>query len=762
MNKNILIVDDEPTILKSFAFFLKKEGFTTFTAESCQKAEELLLNNDFCVVVTDISLGDADGTELLKKVVEIDPDIPVILITGQPSVKSASEGVRLGAFDYLTKPVEKEQLIRVVDKALIHYNLLKNAKDLSKKLIQRERMVTALLNAIQESVILVDKNGIVLFANQVCAERLGVTTLELVGKLSFDFLPGEVAKRRKDWLNLVIKNKKHFTAEDKRGDHYFSLSAYPVLDEAGEVQSVALYAVDITKRKESEASLKWDVTMNSLLADISDKILNRILSMEDIAFSILKYSRDITDGKLGFIFVKANPEFKYLKDLFLHFGSEQCEIGPKPASHPIIPQPQNGKDGVKPFPMLENNPALRHEKIENYMSAPIAIQDIVIGQLAIANKPSPFTPKEKEGIFKLAKIFSLVLKNEMSEEALKRSESKYRALVEDANDGILLIDITGNVLEVNQWFAKCTGFGLDELKGRHISELLKQESRPTIFAAQKTILRGKPVRMEIEVMCKNGEDFFAEAIAKRVGINRVQVMIRDITERKNLEKLKEEVERMARHDLKTPLNAIINLPELIRDDPLTDTQKEYLSLIQRSGYRMLKLVNLSMDLYKMETGSYEFTPERIDLVDIVKKVISEAELNNQSQNTRIEAYCEGRPLEECSRFMAMGEELLTYSMLANIITNAEEASPDGEVITVNLSNKKNKAVIETTNQGLVPEDIKEIFFEKYVTKGKKQGTGLGTYSAKLMAQVQNGEIKMESRPEKGTTISVFLPIGDKK
>jgi sensor histidine kinase regulating citrate/malate metabolism len=96
-------------------------------------------------------------------------------------------------------------------------------------------------------------------------------------------------------------------------------------------------------------------------------------------------------------------------------------------------------------------------------------------------------------------------------------------------------------------------------------------------------------------------------------------------------------------------------------------------------------------------------------------------------------------------------------MLANLIKNAIEASPSDEVITVSFDQDAEWSYIGIHNKGTVPEEIRSSFFDKYVTQGKKTGTGLGTYSASLAARTQKGDISMETSEETGTVITVRLP-----
>jgi signal transduction histidine kinase len=104
----------------------------------------------------------------------------------------------------------------------------------------------------------------------------------------------------------------------------------------------------------------------------------------------------------------------------------------------------------------------------------------------------------------------------------------------------------------------------------------------------------------------------------------------------------------------------------------------------------------------------------------------------------------------------LGEGLLCYSMLSNLVKNALEASPEGGVVTIGLCTGAQPEVT-VHNMGAVPEAIRDRFFEKYATQGKSSGTGLGTYSAQLIARTLGGDIHMRTSEQEGTTVTVRFP-----
>ena len=221
-------------------------------------------------------------------------------------------------------------------------------------------------------------------------------------------------------------------------------------------------------------------------------------------------------------------------------------------------------------------------------------------------------------------------------------------------------------------------------------------------------------------------------------------------------RLREEVERIARHDLKTPLASIATVPRLLRERrALAPEDDELLGTVERAALRVLSMVNLSLDLFRMEEGTYRLRAQAVDLGAIAQTVARELDAHAHSKDLRIVLDLPPQPV------YAQGEELLCYSTIANLLKNALEASPDGAEVRVRLqrvSDENGDAVaLDIHNAGEVPPEVRDRFFQKYATHGKSGGTGLGAYSARLMARVQRGALRMSSGPD-GTTLALRLPL----
>ena len=235
-------------------------------------------------------------------------------------------------------------------------------------------------------------------------------------------------------------------------------------------------------------------------------------------------------------------------------------------------------------------------------------------------------------------------------------------------------------------------------------------------------------------------------------------------EQKNLallemDRLKQDVEHITRHDMKSPLTGAIGFASLLlAKESINAEDKEFVKIIYESSVNALHMVNLSLGLYRMEQGTYELEARDVNIVPILRNVFAVLEILMGMKQLTLEIRLQDRAVTETDRFVVLGEELLCYSILTNLIKNAAEASPKGKPITISMR-YDTMAFVAVHNFGVVPPEIQERFFEKYATSGKKSGTGLGTYSARLMTEAQKGSIDMETSEQKGTTITINLPQG---
>ena len=371
---------------------------------------------------------------------------------------------------------------------------------------------------------------------------------------------------------------------------------------------------------------------------------------------------------------------------------------------------------------------------------------------------------EKDAISHYVAVQEDITDLKKSQELLQEALTEFETLFENSAAGILHIKGERTIQRINNRFTEILGYTPKEIVGKSTRILHPNEDMYTAFGEKHspTLATGETLYIEYEMRRKDGSTVWCDVYGKalfppNLGEG-IIFMVVDISARKELESLREDMERIMRHDLKTPLNGIIGLPQIMmNDDNLTQRQVENLEMLQEMGQRMLDQIDRSLDMFKMETGSYGFTPTVVDLTLILRKL--EKDLGSQARGKNVELVIPGvgASTSQARLGKVLGDELLCYSMLANILKNAVEASPPGERVTVRIQECCGEVALSVSNRGAVPEAMRDRFFDKYTTSGKTKGTGLGTYSAKLMARTQNGTIQLDSSKPDETTVAITLP-----
>lgn len=287
----VLVVDDERSIRWTLGQFLRGEGHEVVEVENAELAQKELHEKPFDVVVTDIILPRVTGVELLRMIQAVAPEVPVIMMTGEPTVESAQESLRAGAVDYLAKPIGKASIVKVVANAL-HIKTLNDAKSrleaenrayterleqlvtertaaLQAELTERRRVEQVLRYSEERYRGLVetafgwvwelDAQGRYTFVSPQVRHILGYTPEELLGRTPFDLMDDLEARRVGDLFVGIAESKKPFSAMENTNRHkdghlvVLETSGMPVLDPNGNLLGYRGMDRDITSAKRMEA-----------------------------------------------------------------------------------------------------------------------------------------------------------------------------------------------------------------------------------------------------------------------------------------------------------------------------------------------------------------------------------------------------------------------------------------------------------------------------------------------------------------------------
>ena len=381
-----------------------------------------------------------------------------------------------------------------------------------------------------------------------------------------------------------------------------------------------------------------------------------------------------------------------------------------------------------------------------------------------------------------------------AEEELRASEERSRELFENANDVIFIHDLKGRIISVNRAAESMTGYARTEVLGKNLEDLIAPEARSKTQDNIRAHLGGSATQhYELPLLSKAGSPRFIE-VSTRIVHRRghpvaIQGIGRDITDRKETEQrllessqelleknaelstalrlaqeatqLKEQFLANTSHELRTPMNGIMGMINLLKTTDLRPDQDEYAECISQCANDLLTIINDLLDLSQIEAGRLALAYESFDPADslraIVKLIRLRADAKDLSLNHQIEPEVPARIFGDSVRFR---------QVLMNLISNAVKFTQTGGVDVVLRLNAGSAALrCEVRDSGIgVEESIRGRIFEAFfqadgTTRRRFGGTGLGLAISKQLVEIMGGEIGTHDNfPHPGSTFWFELPV----
>ncbi len=206
---NILLVDDDPFMLETIGKAFEGKGYKVTTADSGEKAIELLNKSTFDLVITDLVMGNIDGFQVLKTVKELKSEIMAIILTGYSDVSLAIDALRFGADDYLLKPCEPEEMFFRIENCLEKLEIKKRIRQAEEALEENQERYHRLVEHNPAAIAIHDGKNIV-YINATGIDLLGVTDKEdILGKRVIDFIHPDSRETAIERMSRIHRNKRY-------------------------------------------------------------------------------------------------------------------------------------------------------------------------------------------------------------------------------------------------------------------------------------------------------------------------------------------------------------------------------------------------------------------------------------------------------------------------------------------------------------------------------------------------------------------------
>ena len=628
----------------------------------------------------------------------------------------------------------------------LNENLEQAILDRTIELEQSEKRYRQIIEHAEDFIFRTDPDGYFTYINPVANKKLGYSSEEVIGSHFTKFvLPGYADELMQMYIdrrdNKKVNTYQELPIVSKDGDITWVGQNVQFIVENGEIKEVAGVARDISERKIAEdALMTTQLRLTSLITNLHSGVLvenenRKVVLANKLLCKLLK--------------IPLTPK---------ELEGTDCKLSAIRSKH------------------LFKNP----DKFVRRIDELLAKKEMVIGE-EVHMADGKILERDYVPIWDGRKYmghlwqYRDITEEYHTEEKLRRSEEKYRGIIENMELGLMEVDTEETIVKVYDWFCGMTGYTQEEIIGKNAIEVfLPEEYTGELTDQNAERKKGRTGVYEVQMKRKDGSLIWVlisgapihddkGGVVGSIGIHY------DITDRKNMEHDLEKAKQVAEeaelaekqflarmsHEIRTPLNAIIGMSHLMEDTILTEEQKDYVDSLKSSSDILQKLISDILDLSKITAGGLEVHHRTFDLVGAIKSLQKTFKLKLTGSPVTITA-----DIDDGIKTLMIGDDLLLNQILLNLLGNAVKFTEQGE-IRLKVEQQKSveekvelKFTVSDTGIGISPDRIDAIFenFKQADNEIRFQfgGTGLGLAIAKQLVELQGGQIFVSSVEGQGT------------
>jgi two-component system phosphate regulon sensor histidine kinase PhoR len=355
--------------------------------------------------------------------------------------------------------------------------------------------------------------------------------------------------------------------------------------------------------------------------------------------------------------------------------------------------------------------------------------------------------------------------NDMSESIeqgiieLNDIKNRFEALLENTVNGIIMIDTRGIIAYINPAALNLLG-SREDVTGRSEIEVIGNYELLDIISQVKSNRR--PVTREIVLHQSGGKTIEANIVPITGGESTNQgilAVLNDISELKKLDQVRKDFVANVSHELKTPLASISGFAETLMNENGEDqaTVIEFSRIIYEEAQRLKTMINGLLELSRLEADKSVVHYQPIDIDALLRSTLNLMQHQQLPQMIKLEY------IPATSKPVIESDADLIIPVINNLLDNAIKYSPEGGTVTLQMEELEKSVRINVIDSGIgIPEQEQQRIFERFyrVDKARSRktgGSGLGLAITKHLLEKLGGYITVVSKPEEGSTFSVFLP-----
>jgi NtrC-family two-component system sensor histidine kinase KinB len=399
---------------------------------------------------------------------------------------------------------------------------------------------------------------------------------------------------------------------------------------------------------------------------------------------------------------------------------------------------------------------------------PIKVEGHPIGVIEALNPAAgAFDDDAQRLLLAVADLAAVAIHNAELYERVRQAERRYESLFSESTDPIIVLDLEGRILNLNQQVVEMLGRRHEDLWGTGFCEALGMEQEEC-WEAIRQIRQGQRFRneMRLEVQGPSGtEPRILEAHMAKIdygGREAIQWVGHDISERVALEQMREDLTHMIVHDLRNPLGSIMSSLQLIRtaivERDRTLPIMKLLGIAIRSGQKLYRLIDSLLDMGRLESGETELKRANVSPEALVREAAEQIHPLALSRGQTLEVQvAPGLP-------DVLADDDMALRVLTNLMDNAVKFNLREGRVTVRAQQvgEEIRFTVMDTGPGIPPESRQRVFdrFARLESAEGIKGTGLGLAFCKLAVEAHGGRIWVESELGQGSRFHFTLPLGD--
>ena len=802
----ILVVEDDDLVCSFYKTALCQEGYAVETATDYATADEKMTRGAFDVVFTDIRLPDSDGICLLRKIKKVRPETLVVIMTGHPTVDTASSAVRTGAYDYLAKPVNRETLLQTARRAVetrrlqaekrrleeenrtYRENLERLVSERTHELLKSQQRYTLATTAGKVGVWDWDLRTDTFYVDPGIKALLGYAEHEIPDQFEAwgRQILAEGPEKVGDTSRAFLGRQDGHYEETRKMRHrdgsirWFLGHGTAVRDHNGGIYRLVGTYSDITSRVKAVNELKRSNAILEAVRFVADVFLHSPIWEENINRVLFRLGKA---AEVSRVYIFENFEDD---NGALYF--RQCYEWVEDGIEPKIDNPQlehlyyqeDGfgrwerllrqgrvvKGNVSDFPEPEKN-LLAGQDIRSIIAVPIFMENEWWGFIGFDEclAVREWSQPEIEAL----KLSASTLGAALWSARQYAERSRFVTAIEQSTDCILITDPRGVVQYTNPAFASVTGYSRMETVGKDFRELeadnLDEAVRGEIDDA---VARGNVWRGSLAGSQKDGSILLAETtispVKDREGdVTNYVVIKRDVTEQMRLRSIAEASNLMEnigyvfsgiRHEIGNPVNSLKMAISILKDSLDVFDRETMASFLQRCMNEITRIEYL-LDVLRNYNMFERPRVEPTEIEPFMKGLLSLVSKDLIKDGIAVEMTASFQGIT------ALVDPRALQQVMLNLITNSVDALEGRENarIDFDLDEIRGQILLKVIDNGDgMSRQQQEDLFKPFFTF-KAGGTGLGLVIVKKMLAEMDCGIEIESRKGVGTTVTLFLPKG---